>query len=427
MVRRIWIFALALMLLCVWGCTPSEQPAAPTEDEAEPIPEESGVTVTEEYVIVFPQKYNVYIDRATSYLQMALKKQTGVTLQLTNERTEAVAKEIVIGQCNRFDAASVTSPIMLQEDKILFTSTDPARLYCYVEAFVDHCIAEGAVNAQGQLYLTEETLLHVAARATMYNGKISVLTQNLRYRDDEGGNSVAERSARFLELVLAYDPDIIGTQEATPLWTRYLEEHLTDEYTMIGVFRDGTGHAGDEANYILYRTSRFTLVDSGTFWLNPDNTEEVGKVEDAICNRICTWALLKDKKTEQTILACNTHLDHSTDAIRAQQLAVLLEYLSFEIGKYPVVMTGDFNMLRESEPYKTVTKAGLLDGQRNAWLDESTVDYSCHLYTNDGDIIDYCFHSKTLLPIYAKIISDDYGGYVSDHYGVLVELVPKRK
>jgi endonuclease/exonuclease/phosphatase family metal-dependent hydrolase len=84
-------------------------------------------------------------------------------------------------------------------------------------------------------------------------------------------------------------------------------------------------------------------------------------------------------------------------------------------------------MLRESEPYKAVTKAGLLDGQRNAWLDESTVDHSCHLYTDDGEIIDYCFHSKDFLPIYTKIVSDDYGGYVSDHYGVLVELVPKRK
>ena len=427
MVRRIVFCLLAMvMLLGALGCTPAEQP--PVEDEQQPeAPAEQGVTITDEYVIVFPQKFNTYIDRATSNLQVTLKQKTGVRLQVANERTAPVAKEIVIGQCNRFDAASATSPIMLQDDKIIFTSTDPARLYFYVEAFVDHCIAEGALNEQGQLYLTEQTLAKVVARATTYEGKLTVLTQNLRYRDDEGGNSVAQRSERFLELVLEYDPDIIGTQEATPLWTRYLQEYLSDEYTMVGVFRDGTGHGGDEANYILYRTERFTLVDSGTFWLNPADTEKVGKIEDALCNRICTWALLKDNKTGEQILACNTHLDHSTDAIRAAQLAVLFEQLSYDLGHYSVIMTGDFNMLRESEPYKAVTKAGLLDGQRNAWLDESTVDHSCHLYTDDGEIIDYCFHSKDLLPIYTKIVSDDYGGYVSDHYGVLVELVPKRK
>jgi endonuclease/exonuclease/phosphatase family metal-dependent hydrolase len=66
----------------------------------------------------------------------------------------------------------------------------------------------------------------------------------------------------------------------------------------------------------------------------------------------------------------------------------------------------------------------LLDGQRNAWVDDSEVDHSCHLYTDDGEIIDYCFYSTDFLPFYAKIINDDYGGYVSDHYGVLVELVP---
>ena len=427
MVRRSIAFLLAALLLlaAAVGCTPAEQ--EPAEDEQVPAEIEQGVTITDEYVIVFPQKYSIYLDRATSNLQMAIKKQSGIKLEMVNERTEPVAKEIVIGQCNRFDAASATAPIMLQDEKLIFTVSDPAKLYCYVEAFVDHCVAEGAVNEQGQLHLTEETLAKIAARATMYNGKITVLTQNLRYRDDEGGNSVAERSERFLELVLDYDPDIIGTQEATPLWTKYLTEHLADEYTMVGVFRDGSGHAGDEANYILYRTDRFTMIDSGTFWLNPENPEVVGKVEDALCNRICTWALLKDNKTGEQILACNTHLDHSTDTIRASQLAVLFEQLAYDLGHYSVVMTGDFNMLRESEPYKAVIKAGLLDGQRNAWLDESTVDHSCHLYTDDGEIIDYCFHSKNLLPFYAKIINDDYGGYVSDHYGVLVELVPMRK
>jgi hypothetical protein len=296
-----------VMLLGALGCTPAEQP--PVEDEQQPeAPAEQGVTITDEYVIVFPQKFNTYIDRATSNLQVTLKQKTGVRLQVANERTAPVAKEIVIGQCNRFDAASATSPIMLQDDKIIFTSTDPARLYFYVEAFVDHCIAEGALNEQGQLYLTEQTLAKVVARATTYEGKLTVLTQNLRYRDDEGGNSVAQRSERFLELVLEYDPDIIGTQEATPLWTRYLQEYLSDEYTMVGVFRDGTGHGGDEANYILYRTERFTLVDSGTFWLNPADTEKVGKIEDALCNRICTWALLKDNKTGEQILACNLYV-----------------------------------------------------------------------------------------------------------------------
>lgn len=407
------------------ACAPQKTPPAeePTPEQQQP-QEVQGLTINEEYVIVFPQKYDLHIDRATYALQSAIKDKTGVNIKVVNEREQAQAKEIVIGYCNRFEQSSVSAPISVQGEKIIFAVPKPAKLYCIVDAFVDQCLRMGAVDAEGHLLLTEDVIARVASAETAYDNKITVLTQNLRYRDDEGGNSVAERSERFLELALDYKPDIIGTQEATPLWTSYLQEHFSDEYGMVGVFRDGTGNAGDEANYILYRKDRFTLEESGTFWLNPEEPDKVGKIKDALCNRICTWALLTDNQTGKMIFACNTHLDHSTDAIRAAQLEVLLEQLSYEVGYYPFILTGDFNMLRDSAPYKSVTKAGLLDGQRNAWVDDSEVDHSCHLYTDDGEIIDYCFYSTDFLPFYAKIINDDYGGYVSDHYGVLVELVP---
>ncbi|MBQ7338850.1 MAG: endonuclease/exonuclease/phosphatase family protein [Clostridia bacterium] len=427
MVKRwiAWLLVVAALLLSV-GCGSNETPPV-GEQEPSPPSEPQGLVIDEEYVIVFPQAYDLYIDRASSILQSAIREMTGVKVGITSERTEAVAKEIVVGYCNRFDAASITSPITIQGEKLIFAAKDPAALYCIAEAFVDNCISAGALDSEGRLLLDEETISRIASTSTVYEQKITVLTQNLRYRDDEGGNSVAERSERFLALVEDYDPDIIGTQEATPLWTQYLDEFFSEEYTRIGVFRDGTGAAGDEANYILYRTDRFTEIDSGTFWLYDKTPDIIGKVDDALCNRICTWALLKDNRSGEQIFVCNTHLDHSTDSVRAEQLAVLLEYLDYELSHYPVIMTGDFNMLQDSVPYKSLTKAGLRDGQKSAWLDESKVNYSCHLYQNSGSRIDYCFHSVDLMPFYAKIIDDDYGGYVSDHYGVLVELVPMRK
>ena len=256
--------------------------------------------------------------------------------------------------------------------------------------------------------------------------KLRVLTQNLRYRDDEGGNSVAERSVRLASLIKDYQPDIIGTQEATPLWTKYLNERFSDIYDMVGAFRDGVGVGGDEANYILYRKDRFTLLESETFWLW-EKPEEIGKLDKVLCTRICTWALLRDAKTDEILLACNTHLDHSTDEIRCAQLKVLFERLGEKMRSYPTVFTGDFNMLRDTAPYCAVLEQGLADGQRGAKEDTSEVDYSCHLYRGFGDTIDYCFHNAVLTPVFARTISDDYDGYVSDHYGVVVDFVKSEK
>ncbi len=426
MVRKI-LTRIALLLLIaamVIGCT--QTPPDDGAQNQEPS-EDSGVHITEEYIIIVPMVADKATDRAATALRQAFQTLTGIKLDMVNERQEAVAKEIVVGACNRFDKADITAPVTLQDEKLIFYAENTTQLFAVAEAFVANCVTAGAVDENGHLHLEEEKVATLAAKITAYDARIKVLTQNLRYRDDEGGNSVAERSARFLALVNEYQPDIIGTQEATPLWTQYLDEYFSDEYTRVGVFRDGTGKAGDEANYILFRTDRFELKDSGTFWLYDGDVESVGKIEDALCNRICTWALLKDKVSGDTILACNTHLDHSTDTIRSAQLAVLLKELEYDLSQNPVIMTGDFNMLRSSAPYQAVLSQGLSDGQRSAWVDSSTVDYSCHLYQNDGEIIDYCFHSSDFRSVYARIINDDYGGYVSDHYGVLVELLPTLK
>ena len=423
MVRRCFALLLALMMLlsCAVACdkqqTESDEPKDDVQPEVEP-----GVTITNDYVIVFPQGYNIYIDRAVSILQTEIKKETGVSLTIANDRSEVQEKEIVVGACNRFDAAAITAPICVQGEKVILYAEREEEIYCIARDFLKNCIAVGALDENGQLRLTERAVAAVLAKGSAYDHSVRVLTQNLRYANDAGGNSVAERSERFVALIEEYQPDIIGTQEATPLWTQYLEEHFSDEYDMVGTYRDGIGTGGDEANYILYRKDRFTLKESGTFWLT-DTPDEISSVADALCTRICTWALLKDNKTGKDILACNTHLDHSTDTIRAQQLEALFDYLAIDMKYTRVFLTGDFNMLRDSAPYRVVTDFGLKDGQKNAWVDSSEVDHTCHLYRGYGETIDFCFYSKEWTPLYARTISDDYGGYVSDHYGVIVDFL----
>ncbi|MBR5797894.1 MAG: endonuclease/exonuclease/phosphatase family protein [Clostridia bacterium] len=429
MVKKIAMFLLALLMLVSGAaCTPQADPPPPDDEtddaqppQSEPEPEEPGVTITAETVIVCSATYDAYVERAVTLLQYEIKQATGLSLAIVDDRTEPAEQEIVVGICGRVDAREASALVYLQENHLIFAVENTAQLYCLVRAFVEDYLSSDAAGEAG-LRVTEQAIAQLAASPTAYESCVRVLTQNLRYANDADGNSVAERSARFVALIEEYAPDIVGTQEATPLWTQYLEEHFSDEYARVGVFRDGTAHAGDEANYILYRKDRFELIDSGTFWLT-DDPEEIGRVEGALCNRVCTWALLYDLRADELLLACNTHLDHSNDDIRTSQIEALFAYLGGDMNKYPVFFAGDFNSLRTSEPYKKILAAGLYDGEKRAWVNDSDLDYTCHLYRGHGDTIDYCFYSKEWTPIYARIVSDDYGGYVSDHYGVIVDFV----
>jgi len=204
---------------------------------------------------------------------------------------------------------------------------------------------------------------------------------------------------------------------------KYLDRY-TDlgEYGMVGCSREGRDATDGEWNTILYRKDRFELLDSDTTWLSY-TPNEASAVEGSLCKRICTWALLKDKRTGETVLFANTHLDHGTDEVRSQQMTILMDYLADRIGQYPFYLTGDFNCYTNDPPYATVTER-LQDSHKTTWTDLSTETRTYHAYKETGGgEIDFIFHNNHTTPIRYEIISKGYDGYVSDHYGVIAEFV----
>ena len=255
---------------------------------------------------------------------------------------------------------------------------------------------------------------------------LTVMSQNIRCASDPNGNSVAERLPRFLQLMAAYTPDLLGTQETTHEWNTLFAEHLGEEYGMVGLSRGGyelyDAAAGkwDEWNTILYKKSRFELLDEGTFWLS-DTPDVPSKVESSSLNRIVTWALLEDLHTGEAILFVNTHFEHTSEDARTDQAYILQEYLIEMVGEYPTYVTGDFNTSTDSVMYMAMTDL-LGDAMEDAEEKEAEVDYTYHNYgagEKYQEYIDFIFYSDGgRAPAFARILTEQYGGYVSDHYGV---------
>jgi endonuclease/exonuclease/phosphatase family metal-dependent hydrolase len=194
---------------------------------------------------------------------------------------------------------------------------------------------------------------------------------------------------------------------------------------MVGCSRDGKNATSGEWGTILYSLERFELLDSNDFWLT-NTPNKVSRVSGAKCNRICTWALLKDKFTGETFVFANTHLDHSTDAVRLEQLGYLLDNLSEFIGKYPIYLTGDFNAKPDSDVYKNACKS-LNDAHMDSFVNDSEISYTYDSYGTKvpGSRIDYCFYNDRSIALEYKILNEQFGGYVSDHYGIITEFVIK--
>lgn len=295
---------------------------------------------------------------------------------------------------------------------------DPVTLYLAAKKIAPRWISAEYGHVDGQIKLTSDMCKTFSEMDVGGDRLISVMSQNIRCADDGNGNDIVDRKVRFKQLMEAYQPDLLGTQETTSAWNKIFREDFGEAYGMIGCSREGKNATNGEWNTILYKKERFTPTDSGDIWLT-DTPNTPSAIEGAQYKRICTWVILKDKLTDKEIFFANTHLDHLSDEIRGQQAAYLVDFLKNYADRYPLYLTGDFNTGNKSSPYKTIT-AMLQDSHKSADIDASTVDGTFHGYGKyDPSEIDFCFHNDRSDAISYRILSEQYSGYVSDHYGVI--------
>ena len=189
------------------------------------------------------------------------------------------------------------------------------------------------------------------------NATVKVGTYNIRCQNGDKGtpNAWDERKGDLADLIRRLDFDVLGLQEVCAGQADYLTNSLP-QYAMVGVHRTDGKRRG-EASPVFYRKDRFEALKSGTFWLS-ETPEVPGSISwGAACTRICTWALLKDRRTGKTLCFANTHTDHISALARKNGMLLIIERMKkFAPGGTPIVFTGDHNCRETEEPAVAVSK-----------------------------------------------------------------------
>lgn len=237
-----------------------------------------------------------------------------------------------------------------------------------------------------------------------------------------------DRCKRFADYMNSIKPDFIGTQEMNEFWMNELEKEMPD-YQGYGVVRGGDSEArNSEMNSIFWQKDKYTEVEKNTIWLSetPDTESKYtyidaeGNEAEAGCNRICTYAVLKDKDGRLYALM-NTHLDNASEEARVFGANVVLSQMDKIYEKYEdiqIVLTGDFNEIAEDEAVKLLSsrlnRSESTDGSHVATYQEWG-------YRNTGDMpIDFIFTDREQTDY--QVLDDIGGGYVSDHYGIFAAI-----
>ena len=141
--------------------------------------------------------------------------------------------------------------------------------------------------------------------------ELNVISFNIRCVDDANGYSIAERSPRLKKVIEPYNADVIGLQEYTPLWEETIDQMFSSEYDFFNKYRASTGWI--ESCPILWKKEKFECIKSGYFWLSDTPEVESGGWDELGLNRICIYAILKEKQSEKEFVFMNTHFGFGND------------------------------------------------------------------------------------------------------------------
>lgn len=255
---------------------------------------------------------------------------------------------------------------------------------------------------------------------------IRVMTFNIRL--DTPVDSLHQWSYRKAEAAKLFSleaVDIAGTQE---VMKHQLDDLLAgaQAFASLGVGRADGKEAG-EYSAIFYRKDRFRPERFGNFWLSETPEIAGSKGWDAACERIVSWAVFTDLKTNRQFLFMNTHFDHIGVQARKNSALLLIEKAAELAEMLPVIITGDFNGTPDSEPVEIMLHSGWLFDSKKLAKTTNGPEWSFHdfgrLPENERELIDFIFVNKKVeVKSYSNIFRHLGSTYYSDHNPVIVQL-----
>ena len=271
------------------------------------------------------------------------------------------------------------------------------------------------------------TLLLLCQNAWTADGlSLNLVTFNIRMPSkSDGPNEWKYRRGLVVETIKGMEPDVMGVQEAFAFQMKELDKSLPN-HAYVGVGRDD-GKADGEFAGIFYRSDRFELIESDTFWLSDTPFTVASNTWDAACTRICTWLQLREKTSKRTFSVYNAHYDHISKVARENSSkAIVMQMIANEHDGKPLILMGDFNTGPSSAPMRTLFNGEeMLLFQNTLKQDgEEQATYGGWSGRIKGRQIDYILIASDPHTVVESGINRHHQGgrYPSDHYPVFARV-----
>lgn len=301
--------------------------------------------------IVYAAGEDGYKESATT-LAENIAERYGYQLEVVSDTRAAEGCEILIGPTNRPQSEQLmkASPCATLEyafgvvDGSLAIIGKPYSCLQAVTRFGSRYLYSGDKTiAIEEGMLLKDTLRTVDEAPLAEGADIRVMTANiLAEMESWGGTTPVFRRAEIFAAVLdVYEPDVVGVQEVTDAWYRYLPQYVGEKYAFL---HQKTPTGLTNYSSILYDKTKYDVIDSGVQYFTTEGANNI---------RLVTWAVFSSKDGSLKFSLFNTHwcwdtAEHARK--QAEEEAALIKKVT-EKYPYPYFCTADYNTKQETENY----------------------------------------------------------------------------
>jgi len=245
---------------------------------------------------------------------------------------------------------------------------------------------------------------------------ITIMSFNIRTATPKDGTNAWDyRKAACVAMIDSVYPDVVGMQEVTPQMDAYLEANLTRYAHVMQGRRPGLKY--DEGCPIYWRTDKYDLVKTRTFWLSPTPLV-MSKGWDANFERVATYVVLRNRESGQPLIVFNTHLDHMGVRAREESVKMIADTLK-QLGdnQLPMFVMGDMNVTPDDPSIAPIYEY-MQWSQKEA---KKTTDENTFTgFDNTGNkIIDYIFYRNACAEQFEVIKDSSRVPFLSDHRPIM--------
>lgn len=187
---------------------------------------------------------------------------------------------------------------------------------------------------------------------------------------------IANRNDLIRDLVISYDPDVVAFQECNPKTSRAPECNVAKK--LLFAYDEAASDCADH-NFtpLFYHRERVEYLGGGWQLFEGKNDKD---------SKSFTWALLREKKTDQRVIFLSTHFwwkweSEEDDLQRMANARQLCDFCDALFAKHPVpiLVTGDLNSGAGAHQGEGAYRKMLSLGMRDVrFLAESSTDTFTH-------------------------------------------------